>query len=212
MENAIILQRFQRYPLVVDPSGQALSFLASLFKDKKLSRTSFSDESFLKTLETCLRFGCPLLVQDVEKVDPILNSVLNNETYKTGGRILIRVGNQEIDFSNGFTMFMITRDSSAKFTPDLCSRVTFVNFTVTQSSLQEQCLNIFLRNESPETEEKRLNLMKLQGEYIVKLRELEDLLLDSLNNSHGSILEDEKVIQTLEKLKKESGIVIQEMK
>lgn len=42
----------------------------------------------------------------------------------------------------------------------------------------------------------------------MKLRELEDLLLDSLNNSHGSILEDEKVIQTLEKLKKESGIVI----
>lgn len=32
-------------------------------------------------------------------------------------------------------MFMITRDSTARFTPDLCSRVTFVNFTVTQSSL-----------------------------------------------------------------------------
>lgn len=91
-------------------------------------------------------------------------------------------------------MYMITRDSSAKFTPDLCSRVTFVNFTVTQSSLQEQCLNIYLKNESPETEEKRLNLMKLQGEYIVKLRECEDQLLDALNNSQGSILEDEKVI------------------
>ncbi|CAD8134930.1 unnamed protein product [Paramecium octaurelia] len=212
MENAIILYRFQRYPLVIDPSGQALSYISSLYKDKKLARTSFTDESFLKTLETCLRFGCPLLVQDVEKVDPILNSVLNNETYKTGGRVLIRVGNQEIDFSQGFTMFMITRDSTARFTPDLCSRVTFVNFTVTQSSLQEQCLNIFLRNESPETEEKRLNLMKLQGEYIVKLRELEDQLLDSLNNSRGSILEDEKVIQTLEKLKKEAAVIVQEMK
>jgi len=28
-------------------------------------------------------------------------------------------------------MFMITKNSEAKFTPDLCSRVTFVNFTVT---------------------------------------------------------------------------------
>ena len=70
-----------------------MSYISSLYKDKKLARTSFTDESFLKTLETCLRFGCPLLVQDVEKVDPILNSVLNNETYKTGGRVLIRVGN-----------------------------------------------------------------------------------------------------------------------
>lgn len=46
----------------------------------------------MKNLETSLCFGCPLLVQDVEKVDPILNSVLNKEIYKTGGRILIRVG------------------------------------------------------------------------------------------------------------------------
>ena len=93
MENAIILNKFHRYPLVIDPSGQALAFLSSYLKDKKLTKTSFTDESFLKTLETCLRFGCPLLVQDVEKIDPILNSVLNKEVYKTGGRVLIRVGN-----------------------------------------------------------------------------------------------------------------------
>ena len=89
----------------------------------------------MKNLETSLRFGCPLLVQDVEKIDPILNSVLNKELHKTGGRVLIRVGDQEIDFAPTFNMFMITRDSNAKFTPDLCSRVTFVNFTVTPSSL-----------------------------------------------------------------------------
>jgi len=67
--------------------------------------------------------------------------VLNREIYKTGGRVLIRVGDQEIDFAPTFVMFMITRDSSAVFTPDLCSRVTFVNFTVTPSSLQGQCLS-----------------------------------------------------------------------
>lgn len=44
---------------------------------------------------------------------------------------------------------MITRDSNAKFTPDLCSRVTFVNFTVTPSSLKNQCLNYFLKHETP---------------------------------------------------------------
>ena len=46
----------------------------------------------------------------------------------------------------------------------------------------------------------------------MKLRELEDSLLDSLNNVRGSILEDESVIQTLEKLKKEAEIVMGEMK
>lgn len=89
----------------------------------------------MKNLETCLRFGAPLLVEDVENVDPILNSVLNREIHHAGGRVLIRVGDQDIDFSPNFVLFMITRDSDTKFSPDLCSRVTFVNFTVTPSSL-----------------------------------------------------------------------------
>lgn len=210
-ENAIILSNFHRYPLILDPAGQALEYIISYYKDKKIARTSFADDSFMKNLETALRFGCPLLVQDVEKIDPILNSVLNKELHKTGGRVLIRVGDQEIDFSPSFSMFMITRDSNAKFTPDLCSRVTFVNFTVTPSSLENQCLNIYLRNERPDVEEKRINLLKLQGEYIVKLRGLEDSLLDALSNVKGNILDNEEVISKLEKLKSESAKVTEQM-
>jgi hypothetical protein len=36
--------------------------------------TSFLDEAFLKNLESALRFGTPLLIQDVEHLDPILNA------------------------------------------------------------------------------------------------------------------------------------------
>lgn len=53
--------------------------------------------------------------------------------------------------------------------------------------------------------------MKLQGEYQVKLRELEDSLLEALSNTKGSILEDEDVIKTLETLKKEATHVQGEM-
>lgn len=51
-----------------------------------------------------------------------------------------------------------------EFPPDLCSRVTFVNFTVTRSSLQSQCLNKVLKAERPDVDEKRSDLLKLQGE------------------------------------------------
>jgi dynein heavy chain 1 len=54
--------------------------------------------------------------------------------------------------------------------------------------------------------------MKIQGEYIVKLRELEDSLLDALSNVQGSILESESVISTLEKLKTEATKITEEMK
>lgn len=63
-------------------------------------------------MESALRFGSTLLVQDVENYDPILNPVLNREVKRTGGRILITIGDQDIDFSPAFKIFLFTRDSS----------------------------------------------------------------------------------------------------
>lgn len=71
--------------------------------------------NFRKNLESALRFGNSLLVQDVESYDPILNPVLNREVKRTGGRILIRLGDQDIDLSPSFQIFLITRDASVSF-------------------------------------------------------------------------------------------------
>lgn len=71
---------------------------------------SFLDDAFRKNLESSLRFGNPLLVQDVESYDPVLNPVLNKEVRKTGGRVLISLGDQDIDLSPTFTIFLSTRD------------------------------------------------------------------------------------------------------
>jgi dynein heavy chain 1 len=50
IQNAILLERFNRFPLVVDPSGQANSFILKKYSDQKILQTSFLDPGFLKTL------------------------------------------------------------------------------------------------------------------------------------------------------------------
>ncbi|VDB92823.1 BgtA-20854 [Blumeria graminis f. sp. tritici] len=204
-ENAIILKRFNRYPLIIDPSGRVTDFLQKETKDGRLTITSFLDDSFTKQLESSLRFGNPILIQDAEYIDPILSHVLNKEYQKTGGRVLIQLGKQQIDFSPAFKIYLSTRDPSATFTPDVSSRTTLVNFTVTQSSLQTQSLNEVLKSERPDVDERRSNLIKLQGEFKVHLRQLEKKLLQALNESRGNILDDDNVIETLETLKKEAA-------
>ena len=77
---------------------------------------SFLDDAFRKNLESALRFGNPLLVQDVESYDPILNPVLNRELRRTGGRVLITLGDQDIDLSPSFTIFLSTRDPTVMMT------------------------------------------------------------------------------------------------
>ena len=39
IENAVMLSRFNRYPLIIDPSGQATDFLMNELKSKKIART-----------------------------------------------------------------------------------------------------------------------------------------------------------------------------
>jgi len=39
LENASILQRFNRYPLIIDPASQATEFIKKFFESKKLALT-----------------------------------------------------------------------------------------------------------------------------------------------------------------------------
>lgn len=77
--NAIIMKRYVRYPLVIDPSDQALKYIMNHYKDRKIQKTSFADQDFLARISEGLQYGVPVLVQDVEKIDPVMNSVLNKE-------------------------------------------------------------------------------------------------------------------------------------
>ncbi|KAI4602866.1 Dynein heavy chain, cytoplasmic [Pestalotiopsis sp. 9143b] len=210
-ENAIILNRYNRYPLIVDPSGTITEFLMKNLKDRRLTVTSFLDANFAKQLESAIRFGNPILVQDAEYLDPVLNPVLNREYQRTGGRVLIQLGKQQIDFSPSFKLYLSTRDPSVSFPPDICSRTTFVNFTVTQSSLQTQSLDQVLKAERPDVDEARSISIKAQGEYKITLRRLEDNLLQALNESEGNLLENNDVISKLEGLKKEATVIGENM-
>lgn len=205
VENAIMVERYSRYPFIIDPTARVVEFLRKEHENKrKLTITSFLDDAFVKHLESALRFGNPILIQDAEHLDPVINQVLNKEYKKTGGRTLITLGRQDIDFSSDFRMYLLTRDPSIRVQPHISSRATVVNFTITRSSLESQALNQVLQTERPDVESQRKELIKLQSEYKVALRRLEESLLQALSESEGSILDNDTVIDTLEKLKVEA--------
>ena len=64
-----------------------------------------------------------------------------------------------------------------------------------------------LKAERPDIDQKRSDLLKLQGEFQLRLRHLEKDLLQCLNEAKGRILDDDTVITTLETLKKEAAEV-----
>ncbi|ODV98401.1 hypothetical protein PACTADRAFT_20118, partial [Pachysolen tannophilus NRRL Y-2460] len=211
IENMIMLTHSQRFPYIIDPSGKMLEILTAEILPRKLIITSFLDDGFVKKLENALRFGSSILIQDAEKYDPIISQILSKEVHRTGGRTLMCLGKQEIDCTDGFKLYLYTRDPSVKIPPFVSSRTTTINFTVTASSLEAHSLNMTLKKENPEIEEQRLELIKIQGEYKVHLRKLEDQLLKSLTDSNGNILDNDEIINTLEILKHDSTDISKKM-
>jgi len=207
LENGVILDRCVRFPLVIDPSGHAIDFVMSKYKDQKIQKTSFLDKAFMKTLAGAVRFGTTLLVENVEKLDPVLNPILNKEIQRTGGRSLVRIGTEEVDYSPKFNIILSTKNPAVKLTPDICSRVTLVNFTVTPAGLQSQSLSRILECEKPEIEKQRNDILKLQGEQNVKLRSLEEQMLREISAVEGSILDDDRVVEGMERLMTEGAQV-----
>lgn len=56
----------------------------------------------------------------------------------------------------------------------------------------EFCSFQVLKAERPDVDKKRSDLLKLQGEFALKLRHLEKSLLEALNNAKGKILDDNR--------------------
>jgi len=93
------------------------------------------------------------LLQDVgETLDPTLDNVLNKSLIQVGKRFSVKFGSNEIDYNPKFQLYITTRMQNPHYTPEISTKVTVVNFMVKESGLEEQCLGIVVRAETPTLE------------------------------------------------------------
>ena len=89
----MIVQFSRRWPLFIDPQGQANRWVKSLEKDKLLDVVKLTDRDFLRSLENAVRFGKPCLLENVgEDLDPALDPILTRQTFKQAGNTVIKLG------------------------------------------------------------------------------------------------------------------------
>jgi len=90
----------------------------------------------------------------------------------------IRLGDSNIEYQPEFKFYVTTKLSKPHFAPEVCVKVTMLNFMVTEEGLQDQMLNIVVTHEDPKNMEKR-NLITIQtAENERKKAELEDKILN----------------------------------
>jgi len=162
----------------------------------------------LLILEQCIRMGAPLLMEDIgEQLDPSLEPVLLKAFFENQGRLQIKLGDQDVDYDKNFLFYLTTKLPNPHYFPEVCIKVTVINFTVTFDGLEEQLLSEVVSKEIPEVLQKRTELMLQMADDKKTLTQLEETILRLLSESTGNILDDEVLIRTLAESKDTSKAV-----
>uniref|UniRef100_A0A8C8W0I7 Dynein, axonemal, heavy chain 6 n=1 Tax=Peromyscus maniculatus bairdii TaxID=230844 RepID=A0A8C8W0I7_PERMB len=207
-ENGILVTQGRRWPLMIDPQDQANRWIRNKESKSGLKIIKLTDSNFLRTLENSIRLGLPVLLEELREVlDPALEPILLKQTFMSGGRLLIRLGDSDIDYDKSFRFYMTTKMPNPHYLPEVCIKVTIINFTVTKSGLEDQLLSDVVRLEKPELEEQRIKLIVRINSDKNQLKSIEDKILKLLFTSEGNILDNEELIDTLQDSKITSGAI-----
>lgn len=205
VENGIIISNARRWPLLIDPQGQANKWIKNMEKANRMHTIKLTDADFVRTLENCITFGNPVLLENIgEDLDPVLEPLLLKQTFRQGGMMCIKLGDSTIEYSSDFRFYITTKLRNPHYLPETSVKVTLVNFMITPAGLEDQLLGIVVAREKPELEEQKNSLLLQGAENKKQLKAIEDKILELLT-SGTNILEDETAVKVISSSKELSN-------
>jgi len=171
-----------------------------------------STNKFLLTIEGAIKLGFSVLLENIaETLDPSLEPVLQKNLIKKGSQQMINLGGSEINYHSDFAFFLTTKLPNPHYLPEICIKVTLINFTVTPQGLEDQLLVEVIKVERPELELQKDNNIISLADCNRQLKDTETRILKLVSEAGEDILEDEELILTLDQ-SKQTALAIGERK
>ena len=128
------------------------------------------------------------------------------QVFKSGSGIKqIRIGDSNLDYDGNFKFYMTTKMPNPHYLPEVCIKVTLINFSVTFRGLEDQLLGDVVVQEKPEVEKKRDEVVVTMDKDQRTLKQIEITILKLLSESQiEEILDEDYLINILEDSKKTS--------
>lgn len=215
IENGLLATNSQRWPLLIDPQMQAHSWIKSMERDNELKimrlikpntegrldeKTIKEMKETMRLLEACISNGKPLLIENIgETLDPSVDPVLRKNVFKTqDGRAMLRLGDQDVSYDSHFRLYLTTKLPNPHYLPEICIKVNVINFTVTFAGLEEQLLGDVVKQEKPEVEQRKNELIVSMSRDKKLLEQTQNKILQLIADSSGNILDDVVLIETMQ--------------
>jgi len=78
VENGIIVFSSTRWPLMIDPQGQANKWIKTMENTNNISVVKLSNENYMASIQTAIEHGLPVLLENVqEDIDATLGMITN---------------------------------------------------------------------------------------------------------------------------------------
>ena len=212
IENGIMMQKAWRWSLFIDPQGQANRFIKNLGKEaaaadsqRALMVTKQTAKDFARTLENGVRFGREVLLENIgEELDATLEPILQRNTFKAeGSTVMIKIGDSTIAYDDRFKFYMTTKLPNPHYPPEVCVKVTLLNFTITPQGLSDQLLGVVTEMELPELQARNLSIVRNIAKMNKELKEIQDKILYLLSNAEegAALLDNVELIDALSEAK-----------
>ncbi|KAH8057484.1 dynein light chain binding protein [Aureococcus anophagefferens] len=144
IQNGILTTAASRFPLCIDPQQQAVGWIKAMYSKSQLKVKTLSEADFMKHLELAIQFGTPFLFENVdEELDPMLDPILEKNTFVESGQKLIQLGDKN---------------------PEVMSKTMIINYSVTGDGLANQLLNVVVAHERPDLESQYAELVSQMSE------------------------------------------------
>ncbi|XP_065348136.1 dynein axonemal heavy chain 7-like [Cloeon dipterum] len=198
MGSAVIIKHSEKWPLIIDPEGQANKWIRAIEGQNQLQVLRLCDSDYIRNLDSCIQNGKAVLLENISgELDPILDPLLMKQTFKQGTMVAVKIGDSVIEYNPNFRLYITTRKRSFKMSPEFASKVTLINLALTPLGLQEQLLSVTVQRERPDLESEKSQIMTTGADNLRQLRELDLKILDEIWASSGDILEDDMAVQAV---------------
>ncbi|XP_049887204.1 dynein axonemal heavy chain 7-like [Pectinophora gossypiella] len=201
IESGIIITSARRWPLMIDPQGQANRWVKNMEKPNNLAICRITQTDLSRIMENAVQFGQPVLLENVlEELDPMLEPLLQQQTFRQGGALCIKIGDTIVEYNKDFKLYISTKLANPHYLPEVSVRVTLVNFMLARDGLQAQLLTRVVARERPDLAQAKTELTTQGAEHRRILQETEKKILHVLSTSEH-LLEDEEAVQILNSAK-----------
>merc|ERR1711871_1171267 len=212
-ENGCLVTTCARWPLMIDPQMQGIVWIKTKEAKNNLLVTRLGQKGMLDKMERRIENGEPVLIENIEEtVDAVLGPIVGRQFFKKNRKLNVKLGDKEVEVSPNFKLFLHTKLSNPHYPPEIQAETTLVNFTVTESGLEDQLLARVVKKERPDLEEQKAALISQLNEFKIKLKEIEDSLLYQLATAEGDLTENVELIENLEESKRVSTDIAEKAK